>query len=65
MDSCGNCKNRDEFGFCEKLVIDTRWCVVENEKRIKSYYIAERDEDECRTSFIVPSDFKCIHHSKK
>ncbi len=63
--NCDNCELRDEFGFCEKLVVDTRRCLVENDKSIKAYYIAERQEDDVRTSFIVPFDFKCIYYKKK
>lgn len=68
MDSCKNCKNRDEFGFCEKLVMDTRRCLISDGLRsesIKAYYIAEREEDDDRAAFIVPPNFKCIHHVKK
>lgn len=68
MDSCKNCKNRDEFGFCEKLIIDTRRCLIDDgirSEHIKAYYLGEREEEDDRSSFIVPADFKCKHHSIK
>ena len=64
-DNCRNCKLNDEFGFCEKLVIDTRRCVVEDGKHIKAYYIDEREEGDCRTAFITPQNFKCVFHVRK
>ena len=59
MGECKDCKNWDEYGFCEAIVIDTRWCRVEEDERIKSYYLAERDEDDCRSAILVPADFGC------
>lgn len=69
--NCGNCRLRDEFGFCEKLVVDTRRCLIYEgvkSQSIKAYYIAEREEGEeedVRSSFMVPSDFKCIYYKKQ
>ena len=63
--NCGNCKYKDEFNFCEKLVVDTRWCVVEDGKRIRSNYISEREDGDSRPSFIVPMNFKCVYYEGK
>ena len=60
--NCENCKLHDEFGFCEKLVVDTIRCVVKDLKTIKAYYIDVREEEDPRQSFIVPKDFKCIFY---
>jgi len=65
MDTCENCKNRDEYGFCEKLVVDLRRVKVEDGKIIKSYYIDEYTNGETRSAFIVPRNFCCNLHSKK
>lgn len=65
METCETCKNCDQFGFCEKLVIDTRRILVENGRSIKSYYIDEREDGDDRSSFIVPRNFCCNLHSKK
>lgn len=62
MNNCAICKFNDEFGFCEKLVVDTKWCVVENGKRIKAYYIDEREEDDSRSAFLTPNNFNCLHY---
>ena len=64
-DNCRNCKLNDEFGFCEKLVVDTRRCMVEDGKQIKAYYIDEREDDDDRTAFITPHNFKCVFHMRK
>lgn len=64
-ENCRNCKHCDEFNFCNVLVVDTKRCLVENNKSIKAYYISEREEDDDRTAFIVPFNFKCIHYCKK
>ena len=58
MGQCKDCKHWDEYGFCEALVVDTRRCLIDGDS-IKAYYIAERDEDEYRSSFIAPADFGC------
>lgn len=63
--NCENCKFRDEFGFCKKIVVDTKRVIVENGKIIKSYYIDEREENDPRISFITPINFKCIFHENK
>jgi hypothetical protein len=62
-DSCLNCKHRDEYGFCTRLVVDTKRCIVENNKPIKAYYI-DIFEDDGRPCFIVPPDFKCKYYEK-
>jgi len=49
------------MGFCEKLVHDTRRGMV-GDKLIKYNYIAEREEDDDRVAFHVPSDFFCKFH---
>jgi hypothetical protein len=64
-ENCQTCNNLDEFGFCTKLVIDTKRCFVENNKSIKAYYLDVREEDDCRTAFIVPNNFKCIYFKNK
>ena len=64
-DQCSNCKFKDEFNFCEKLIVDTRWCVVEDGKRIRSNYISEREDGDNRLSFIVPINFRCVFHERK
>lgn len=65
MENCHTCKNCDEYGFCEKLVVDTKRHIVEDNKSIKAYYLAIREEDDYRTSFIVPNNFKCNLFLKK
>lgn len=62
MYTCKTCKFNDEFRFCEKLVVDTKRCFVENGKHIIANYISEREEDDDRSSFITPKDFGCVHY---
>ena len=64
MKSCNTCEFRDEYGFCEKLVVGTRRRRVDG-THIKHYYIDERefgedgeDIDE-RSAFSTPPLFKC------
>ena len=63
--TCENCKNRDEFGFCYKLVVDTRRQRIAG-SQITAYYIDENqgEELECSNSFIVPDWFSCNMHSE-
>jgi len=60
-DGCHNCRNRDEHGFCEELVMDTKRIIIDG-KSIKSNYIAFREEDDDRIAFITPDDFICNYH---
>lgn len=64
MENCKNCKFHDEYSFCEKLVVDTRRCYV-NDEYIKSNYISVAEEDDDRSSFIVPDDFGCVYFLEK
>lgn len=63
-ENCYNCKFNDNFMFCEKLVIDTLWRIVDG-KRIKAYYIDKREKNDCRSSFITPENFKCKFYKRK
>mgnify|MGYP006989319928 CR=1 FL=1 len=58
-ENCATCKFKDEFNFCDKLVVDTRRVKVENEKWIKAFYLDNRVEDDERNAFMVPLNFKC------
>lgn len=61
---CKNCKFQDEYSFCEKLVIDTKRCHIDD-KYIMSNYISVIEDDDDRSSFIVPDDFGCVYFEKK
>ena len=64
-ENCSNCEFCDQYRFCLKLVLDTKWTVVKNGKRIKSNYISDREENDERLAFIVPINFKCIFYKLK
>ena len=64
-ETCETCSYNDNFGFCTVLVVDTKRCFVENNKSIKAYYIDVREEDDCRTAFMVPKNFKCNFFKNK
>ena len=61
MKTCKTCKFNDKYNFCEKLVIDMKWIYIDD-KRIKSYYLDDKKNDDVRSQFITNDNFGCKHH---